>query len=147
MMVSTLFSGNHQSFTWVTEPSIDPFSGLKILLVDDSPMTLRLGEILLQKLGCSVLTANSGEDALTKIDWEIDLVFLDLQMPGWDGYETACRIRQSFPDHHLRIAAYTSLEPYEVQLEPWFDCYIGKPIRLSDMERALRHSLRSSSRN
>ena len=63
----------------------------RVLVVDDQPPNIRLLEAILAPRGYDVRTASSGEEALAAIDADdIDLVLLDIVMPGMDGYEV-CR--------------------------------------------------------
>src|SRR5258705_11074364 len=65
-----------------------------VLLVDDTPANLVALEAVLEPLGHRVLTACSGEEALRHLlGAEIDLILLDVRMPGMDGFETARHIK------------------------------------------------------
>ena len=71
-------------------------NGRKILVVDDSKTIRRTAETLLSKEGCQVFTAIDGFDALSKIaDHQPDLIFVDIMMPGLDGYETCSLIKHN----------------------------------------------------
>lgn len=67
----------------------------KILITDDEPMNLRMTEFMLNKNGYEIIKASSGEECLEKLSEEPDLVFLDVMMPGLNGFETLKRIRSS----------------------------------------------------
>ena len=72
------------------------FSGLKILVIDDSKTIRRTAETLLSKEGCQVFTAIDGFDALSKIaDHRPDLIFVDIMMPRLDSYETCSLIKHN----------------------------------------------------
>ena len=67
----------------------------RILVVDDEEIIRQLFKETLQREGHRVITAGSGNEALKFIsDWDFDLIFLDLKMPGLNGAETFRRIRQ-----------------------------------------------------
>jgi two-component system sensor histidine kinase/response regulator len=67
----------------------------RILLVDDRPENLRALEAVLEPLGHSLATASSGEEALSCLLREkVDLILLDVMMPGLDGFETAELIKR-----------------------------------------------------
>ena len=60
------------------------FDGLKVMVIDDSKTIRRTAETLLQKAGCTVVTATDGFDALAKIaDTNPDIIFVDIMMPVW----------------------------------------------------------------
>ena len=91
---------------------------LKALVVDDNEINLRLAEIILTKNGLKVTTALSGDDSIELVkNNNYDLIFMDLHMPGIDGYETSRRIRDfETEDHHPVIIALTAnAMPQEVE--------------------------------
>ncbi len=73
------------------------FDGLKVMVIDDSKTIRRTAETLLQKAGCTVITATDGFDALAKIaDSNPDIIFVDITMPRLDGYQT-CKLIKNNP--------------------------------------------------
>ena len=74
----------------------DSFSGLKAMVIDDSKTIRRTAETLLKKVGCEVVTALDGFDALSKIaDQKPDIIFIDIMMPRLDGYQTCALIKNN----------------------------------------------------
>ncbi len=72
------------------------FEGLKVMVIDDSKTIRRTAETLLQKAGCTVVTATDGFDALAKIaDTHPDIIFVDIMMPRLDGYQTCALIKNN----------------------------------------------------
>lgn len=72
------------------------FEGLKIMVIDDSKTIRRTAETLLEKVGCQVVTAVDGFDALAKIaDTNPDIIFVDIMMPRLDGYQTCALIKNN----------------------------------------------------
>ena len=68
--------------------------GIKVMVIDDSNTIRRSAEIFLVQAGCSVILAEDGFDALSKIaDHQPDLVFCDILMPRLDGYQTCSLIK------------------------------------------------------
>ena len=64
------------------------FFGCKVLVVDDHPVNQKLLKIILEKTNCTVSTANDGENAIKEAaKEEFDIIFMDIQMPGINGYE------------------------------------------------------------
>ena len=72
------------------------FEHLKVMVVDDSKTIRRTAETLLSKVGCTVVTATDGFDALSKIaDIQPDIIFVDIMMPRLDGYQTCALIKNN----------------------------------------------------
>lgn len=109
-----------------------------ILVVDDDKHTRLLLSAILQNANYTVTTANNGEEALAVLDREhIDLVVLDVMMPGMDGYEFTRIIRQT--DSSLPILMVTAKHLPSDEKTGFLvgtDDYITKPI---DEEKLLLH--------
>ena len=108
-----------------------------ILVVDDDPSMLNLLQFNLENQGHAVLTAENGEAGLTLLSRnEIDLVFLDIMMPGMDGIEVLKKIRQLKP--HLSVVMMTALKSISPAITAMklgaFD-YLAKPDDISDENR------------
>ena len=74
----------------------DNFENLKIMVIDDSKTIRRTAETLLKKVGCTVITAPDGFDALAKIaDSNPDIICVDIMMPRLDGYQTCALIKNN----------------------------------------------------
>jgi twitching motility two-component system response regulator PilG len=73
-----------------------PFLNVKVMVVDDSKTILRSAKTLLNKLGCDVLTAADGYEALAKITvYKPDIILVDIMMPRLDGYQTCDLIKNN----------------------------------------------------
>ena len=71
-------------------------AGIKVMVIDDSKTISRTAETLLSKMGCKVLTATDGFEALAKIaDHGPDIIFVDIMMPRLDGYQTCALIKNN----------------------------------------------------
>ena len=71
-------------------------TGLKVMVIDDSNTIRRSAEIFLGQVGCQVLLAEDGFDALAKItDHHPDVIFVDIMMPRLDGYQTCTLIKKN----------------------------------------------------
>ena len=82
-----------------------------ILLVDDDPAALELTQSILQSSSYDVIAASSGEDALAILSQRtINVILLDLMMPGMDGFELASRIRANEKLQHIPLFILTSQE-------------------------------------
>ena len=67
-----------------------------VLVVDDEPLVREVTAFMLEELGCKVITAASGTDALEKLSSErrIEILITDINMPDMDGYELAEKAKQ-----------------------------------------------------
>ncbi|RKZ68100.1 MAG: hypothetical protein DRQ44_04915 [Gammaproteobacteria bacterium] len=84
-------------------------SHVNIMAVDDNEINLRLVEIILNKHRARVTTARSGTQAINYARMNsYDIIFMDLHMPGLDGYETANKIRETSPGKQPVIIALTA---------------------------------------
>ena len=71
-------------------------SAIKVMVVDDSRTIRRTAETLLEREGFTVITADDGFEALSRIvEAEPDIVFLDIMMPRLDGYQTCSVIKSN----------------------------------------------------
>ena len=113
-----------------------------ILLIDDEPMVLEVGQQMLEKLGYEVITADSGRMALeilnTRHD-DIDLVILDMIMPEISGGETFNRIRQMAPKLKVLLSSGYSINGQAIEiLRRGCDGFIQKPFGLNDLSKRIR---------
>jgi twitching motility two-component system response regulator PilG len=69
---------------------------VKVMVIDDSKTIRRSAETLLKKVGCDVVTATDGFEALAKItEHNPDIIFVDIMMPRLDGYQTCALIKNN----------------------------------------------------
>jgi CheY-like chemotaxis protein len=106
-------------------------SDLTFLLVDDHPLNLDLLERMITKLGYRAITASSGPAALKIIEKEkIDLVLLDIIMPGMDGIEALSEIRKMHSPGSLPVIMVTAEDDNATMLDAINDGandYVTKP--------------------
>lgn len=106
---------------------------LKVLIVEDSPTFRVLHENYLQTAGYEAKLVGSGEEALQVLDVdEVDIILMDVLMPGLSGFETAKIIRETFPDKWIPILFITGSqkdEDYKEAIASGGDDYIVKPVR------------------
>ena len=71
-------------------------AGVKVMVIDDSNTIRRSAEIFLLQAGATVILAEDGFDALSKIaDHQPEVVFVDIMMPRLDGYQTCALIKKN----------------------------------------------------
>jgi adenylate cyclase len=107
-----------------------------ILTVDDQPPNLRLLEAVLSPQGYRVITASSGEQALELLhSSNIDLVLLDIRMPGIDGYEVCQRIRSESSTAFLPVIMITASGDYEKTraIKAGADDFVSKPFHQGEL--------------
>lgn len=113
-----------------------------ILLVDDEPFLLETGQELLSFLGYNVLTESSGENALVTINREgerIDIVIMDLMMPGMGGEKCLQEILKIFPSMKVMIASghSTGIMAGEI-ISAGAAAFIQKPYYIEEMSNKIR---------
>lgn len=86
-----------------------PETGLRVLVVDDNELNRKVAAAILTRLGCRVSTASGGREAVERaLRGDIDLVFMDCQMPEMDGYAATRAIRAREEDRRVPIVALTA---------------------------------------
>ena len=113
-----------------------------ILLIDDEEMIIKVGQELLQELGYSVIAARSGEEAVklyNKNRDKIDLVVMDMIMPGMGGGETFDRLKAVNPDVKVLLSSGYSINGQASKiLERGCDGFIQKPFNLNQLSEKIR---------
>ncbi|MGD8385815.1 MAG: PAS domain S-box protein [Desulfobacteraceae bacterium] len=127
------------------EEKTPPRGSERILLVDDEDSILEIGSDMLHRFGYESVTARSGEEALETFRAEkdrIDLVILDLNMPGIGGVKCLQALKKIDPD--VKVVVATGLagkEQAQKVMELGAAYFIPKPYRLKDMLKTLRGAL------
>ncbi|MCB2189556.1 MAG: response regulator [Deltaproteobacteria bacterium] len=116
-----------------------------VLVVDDEAAVREVAQLWLTSHGYTVLTAGSGEEALVRLaesGYAVDLVILDLGMPGRGGMDCLRRIKELRPEMKVVVASgYGSPDLGRRLLEMGAERFMQKPYRLKDLLRAARDLL------
>ena len=102
-----------------------------MLVIDDDAGIRKITEMLVKGLGYEVEPARDGIEGLAKLQLGVDLVLLDVVMPGLDGFDVCRRIRQDPAGHDVPVIMVTTLETKEHRLhavEAGANDFIAKPI-------------------
>lgn len=110
-------------------------STCSILLVDDEAEFIETLGKRLARRGLTVHLANSGQEALTIIAaTELDVVVLDVKMPGMDGIETLQKIKEIKPELEvLMLTAHANVEVAMRGMELGAFDYLMKPVELDEL--------------
>jgi CheY-like chemotaxis protein/HPt (histidine-containing phosphotransfer) domain-containing protein len=116
-----------------------------VLLVEDNALNLEVAEKLLQGFGIKISTAMTGYECLQMLkQYSFDLILMDLQMPGIDGYETTRRIREQAAYATLPIIAMTATAlpgDRETCLQAGMNDHLPKPVDPRRLYNVLHHWL------
>lgn len=116
---------------WSQSP-LDQITAMKILLVEDSATLRHAMAQYVREAGHSPLLARSGEEALQLLEsTPVELIIMDVEMPGLNGFETTRLIREWLGDHWIPIIFVTGKsedESYREGIEAGGDDYLIKPV-------------------
>jgi PAS domain S-box-containing protein len=124
-------------------PEPSAVTGRSVLLAEDNAINRRLATRLIEKQGCTVLPATDGHEVLELLAREtVDLILMDVQMPGLDGLEATRRIREreQRTGEHVPIVVLTAHAmkgDRERCLAAGADDYLAKPIAPASLAAVL----------
>ena len=116
---------------------------MSILIIDDEEVLQDVLSSLLEREGYEVLTARTGEEGLVKLaEEEVELVLLDLMLPGISGQEVLKQIRKEDPDQVVVVVtAYSSIEGAIEAMRQGAFHYIPKPFKNEEVLMTVRKGL------
>jgi signal transduction histidine kinase/CheY-like chemotaxis protein/HPt (histidine-containing phosphotransfer) domain-containing protein len=129
--------------TPATTDPVPPPPGFRVLVVDDNAVNRKVVRRMIEKAGGHVEEAEGGEVAVCLCrEHSFDLVLMDIQMPGMDGYQATAAIRaeEALRGTHTPILALTANalpEDRALCLASGMDEHLSKPVRSPDLIRAL----------
>jgi PAS domain S-box-containing protein len=116
-----------------------------ILLVDDEELIIVVGQAMLENLGYRVITGRNGQEAvhlITELGKQINLVILDMIMPGMDGGATFDRIRQIHPDMPVLLSSGYAINGHADKImHRGCNGFIQKPYNFSELSQKIRKVL------
>jgi signal transduction histidine kinase/CheY-like chemotaxis protein len=117
----------------------------RILIVDDAKENARLFKLYLSEAGADVDIANDGDTAIDLATRKcFDLVLLDLQMPGKDGFQVIKELREkSFDNPVIALTAHAMKEEKEKTKEAGFDAHITKPVKANVLVDSVSEQIHS----
>jgi CheY-like chemotaxis protein len=128
----------------INQNSEKKFPNKRVLLVEDNFINQKVASSMMERLEVSVDTAMSGQEAIEKFDsGHYDLIFMDCQMPGMDGFETTLAIRAQEQEKRLSKTVIVALTANAMEgdrkrcLDSGMDDYISKPISLYGISQVL----------
>ncbi len=124
----------------------EAFKGTEtILFVDDEYMVIDVCQQILKTLGYTVFLARSGKEAIETYRGkqnEIDMVILDMIMPGMGGSETYDKLKEINPEVKVLLSSGYSIDGLATEiLDRGCDGFIQKPFNMKDLSRKLREIL------
>lgn len=123
-------------------------SGLlrRILIVEDNSTNRRLVRLFLKKLGYDADEAENGFVGVSMASRvHYDVILMDLEMPGMDGYEAAQQIRQIYGaegPYIVALTAHAMPEYRERSFKAGMQAYLSKPVKSEDLAKVLRQALK-----
>jgi twitching motility two-component system response regulator PilG len=125
--------------------NLTEFTGLKVMVIDDSKTIRRSAESLLQKAGCEVITADNGFEALPMISSQHpDIMFIDIMMPRLDGYQTCALVKNNPKYRDIPIIMLSSKDGLFDRAKGKVvgaEQYLTKPFTRDDLLDAIRTHL------
>ncbi len=112
--------------------------GLRILVVEDNLVVLRMMRDVLEHLGHEVLVATRVDEALQQLERMPELALVDIEIPGGGGVELLRQVRAADPSARLPMVAVTAHSDPDDQdriLALGFDAFAGKPIDIRRLGR------------
>jgi DNA-binding response OmpR family regulator len=125
----------------------EPAAGLPptILAVDDEPEVVSMLEDYLGARGFRMLTAGNAQDARTVLrDHKVDLVLLDITMPGEDGLSLARHLREHAGPPVILVTALGAMMDKVIGLEVVADDYVTQPFEMRELQARIKNVLRRS---
>jgi CheY-like chemotaxis protein len=114
-------------------------TSLRVLLAEDNPVSQKVAELMLSKLGHRVDTVSNGIEAVRAVhQTAYDVVLMDVQMPMLDGLGATEQIRAGLPAHRqprvVALSASVLAEDRVASTRAGMDAFLSKPLRLRELD-------------
>jgi two-component system, sensor histidine kinase len=120
--------------------------GVRVLVVDDNEVNRLVARKMLETLGADVVEAVSGLNALERVREDMDVILLDLAMPGMDGYTCARALRSRGVESIILALSASSLPGTPATcIAAGMDGYIHKPVLREELHARIARALRDRS--
>lgn len=123
----------------------------RVLVVDDMEQNRRLLRALLEPVGYEVVQASNGDDALSVVHHEkVDLILLDIMMPGIDGIEVCRRIKSNRSTRMIPVVMVTGLDDIDAKvrsIDAGAEDFITKPANRHELLARVRNLVRTKQLN
>jgi len=116
-----------------------------ILVVDDDKSILRTFTRILQKQDYKVDTAETGKEAIEKVESKhYDLALVDIKLPDTDGTELLARLKRQLQNTiKIMITGFPSIESGVKALDEGADAYLVKPVKPEDLLMLIKEKLKN----
>jgi CheY-like chemotaxis protein len=134
-------TGRHRP-TPISQPQDIP---LNVLVAEDNPVNQIVAQMMLKRLGHQADLAGDGIAAVEAAEHRIyDVVLMDVQMPGLDGFEACRRIRHKLGSttqpHIIGLTAHATQEDRKKCLEAGMNDFLTKPVQLEELRAAFERA-------
>jgi two-component system sensor histidine kinase/response regulator len=141
-------SGAESSASLAPSKPVPKGRSLRVLVAEDNRLNQRLAQRLLERLGHVPIVVGNGHEAVERVEREpFDVVLMDCQMPGLDGFEAARRLRRrqqeqtsrlyGKPLHIIAFTANAMPGDREKCLQAGMDGYVSKPVVFEELKAVL----------
>jgi len=128
-------------------PAHNPqITGLRMLVAEDHPVNLRIAVLMLQGMGIDPITTSDGKQMLSLLaQHPVDVILMDCQMPGMDGWEATRLIRENpavyGSPYIVAFTAHALEHSRESCRAAGMDDYLAKPVTLPSLQAALSRAM------
>jgi len=126
----------------------DAGAAAQVLVVDDNPINLRVARAMLRSFGAEATGASSGSEAIALAkERRFDLIFMDIEMPEMDGFETTRALRALECTERTPIVALTAHATNEIRartVEVGMNDFVSKPPTIETLRKVTEHWLTAS---